>query len=91
MNGEQMDRTQIQEQLNSKQTRLKLYYDQEAKMLSGGVLSYGIGNRNLARYNTDLASIRYTIKSLEDEIKDLQNLLNGKSARKSVGIIPRDW
>lgn len=86
-----MNKEQIQSQLAKKRERLELYYQQEAKMLNGGVQSYGIGNRNLARYNTDLNSIRYTIKSLEDEIILLEGQLAGKTPRKSVGVIPRDW
>lgn len=78
-----------QAELNRKKARLKLYYDQEEKMLTGGVQSYGIGSRSLARYNTDLAQIRSAIKELEAEIEELEGLLTGNKSRKCVGIIPR--
>ena len=51
----------------------------------------GIGSRNLARYNTDLAAIRAAIKELEDDIAALEALLNGQRPRKAVGVVPRDW
>lgn len=78
-----------QAELERKQTRLELYYAQEEKMLTGGVQSYGIGSRNLARYNTDLAQIRSAIKELEAEIEELKGLLSGTKSRKVKCIIPR--
>lgn len=78
-----------QAELERKKARLELYYAQEEKMLTGGVQSYGIGSRNLARYNTDLAQIRSAIKELEAEIEELEGLLTGNKSRKCVGIIPR--
>lgn len=78
-----------QAELERKKARLDLYYAQEEKMLTGGVQSYGIGSRNLARYNTDLAQIRSAIKELVSEIEELEGLLTGNKSRKCVGIIPR--
>ena len=84
-------REQIEYQLSIKRNRLELYLKREAEMLDGGVQSYGIGSRNLARYNTDLAAIRAAIKELEDDIAALEALLNGQRPRKVVGVVPRDW
>ncbi len=58
---------------------------------SGFHASYGIGSRNLARYNTDLSQIRDAIKQLEKEIANLEGALNGQKPRKAVGVVPRDW
>ncbi|MBR1625587.1 MAG: hypothetical protein IJ681_00415 [Bacteroidales bacterium] len=85
-----MDSTTIQTEITKKKERLELYLAREATMLQGGVQSYGIGSRNLTRYNTDLAQIRAAIKELENEIKALEAKLNGTAVRKAVGIIPRD-
>lgn len=76
-------------ELERKQTRLTLYYKQEEKMLNDGVQSYGIGSRNLTRYNADLADIRAAIDKLEGEIKELEGLISGTKSRKVVSIIPR--
>ena len=86
-----MQTTQIKEKLESAKKRLDLYYKREAEMLDGGVQSYGIGSRNLARYNTDLSTIRAAIKELEDEIAALEGALNGQRPRKAIGVVPRDW
>ncbi len=76
-------------ELETKKKRLELYYAQEEKMLTGGVQSYGIGSRNVARYNTDLNQIKATIKELEAEIEELEGLITGNKSRKCMGIIPR--
>lgn len=59
-------------------------------MLTGGVQSYGIGTRNLSRYNTDLSQIRAVIKELDAEIEELENLLSEEPARKRVSLVYRD-
>lgn len=86
-----MTRTEIQTKLTQKRERLELYYKREKEMLDGGVQSYGIGSRNLARYNTDLAQIRAAIDQLEKEIGELEGVLTGCKPRKAVGVVIRDW
>ena len=81
----------IELQLETKRSRLALYLKREAEMLDGGVQSYGIGSRNLARYNTDLSAIRAAIKELKEEIELLEGELHGQKPRKAVGVVPRDW
>ena len=86
-----MKREAIQKKITSKKERLALYLDRENEMLAGGVQSYGVGSRNLTRYQTELSTIRAAIKELEAEIELLEGQLSGKSARKAVGVVPRDW
>lgn len=81
----------LKQELTEKRGRRQLYLERERVMLTGGVQSYGIGSRNLARYNTDLAQIRAAIKELTDEIDELEALLEGQSIRKRVGLVFRDW
>lgn len=81
----------LKQELTEKRERRQLYLERERVMLTGGVQSYGIGSRNLARYNTDLAQIRAAIKELTDEIDELEALLEGQSIRKRVGLVFRDW
>ena len=86
-----MSRETIRQRLNAKKERLAAYLDREMEMLKGGVQSYGIGSRNLTRYQTDLSNVRAAIKELEEEIAILEGQLAGKSVRKAVGVVPRDW
>ena len=83
------NKEKYQAQLERKQARLELYYAQEEKILTGGVQSYGIGSRSLARYNTDLAQVRAAIDKLNEEIEELEGLLSGDKPRKCRTIIPR--
>lgn len=78
----------IQDEIALKKERLSLYYQRETLMLSpDGVKSYGIGPRNLSRYDTALADIQKMIKQLEVEISNLE----GTNKRKAVAVVPRDW
>lgn len=86
-----MERATIETKIKDKRERIEAYRNRELEILKGGVQSYGIGSRNVARYNIDLASIRSAIKELETEIDELEGLLNGNKSRKAVGVIPRDW
>ena len=72
-------------ELAEKKERLRLYLEREKTMLTGGVQSYGIGSRNLARYNTDLSQIRAAIK------EELEGVLVGEAKRKRVGMVFREW
>ncbi len=80
----------LEAQLQEKKERRKLYIERERVMLTGGVQSYGIGTRNLSRYNTDLSQIRAVIKELDAEIEELENLLSEEPARKRVSLVYRD-
>ena len=86
-----MDRAIIKQKLADKRERLAAYRDREVEMLTGGVQSYGIGSRNLTRYQTDLSNVREAIKELEKEIDTLEAMLSGRARRRAVGVIPRDW
>lgn len=86
-----MNKDAIMQKIKEKKARLSAYLDREAEMLTGGVQSYGIGSRNLTRYQTDLANVRDAIKELEKEIEQLEGQLAGRSRRRALGVIPRDW
>lgn len=58
-------------------------------LLTGQVQSYAIGSRNLTRL--DLSELKDTIKTLEKEIDELEDLLEGRKRRRAVGVVPRDW
>lgn len=75
--------------LERKKKRLELYYSKEEQMLSpGGVKAYGIGTRNVQRYETALKEIQSQIAKLEQEIKEMES--KGKP-HKAVAVVPMDW
>lgn len=84
-------KARITADLEEKKERRRLYLERERVMLTNGVQSYGIGSRNLARYNTDLAQIRAAIDKLKDEIDELEAILANEPVRKRVGMVFRDW
>ncbi|MEA4919305.1 MAG: hypothetical protein VB078_00055 [Clostridiaceae bacterium] len=81
----------IRERVTQTEERLTAYRARELEMLNGGVQSYGVGTRNLTRYNTDLAAVRDTIAELENKLDELYAQLGTGSPRKAVAVVPRDW
>lgn len=80
------------EKIERNKERLKMYLEKEAYMLSrDGIQSYGMGTRNAARYDLDLAEIRKAIEQLEKDIEELEGMEAGKKPRKIVGVVIRDW
>ncbi|WP_372520916.1 hypothetical protein [Candidatus Ruminimicrobiellum ovillum] len=82
--------TTIQEKIEIKKQRLEAYRSRELEMLSGGVQSYGIGTRNVNRYQTDLTSIQNMIKQLEKDIEALERQVNGKCSMPVYRFVPGD-
>lgn len=82
----------VRTELERARTRLDLYLAREQEMLSKeGVQLYTIGSRNLQRYQTPLAAIQDEIEKLRKRIEELEAELAGQSARRAVGVVPRDW
>lgn len=81
-----------EEKLAKKKERLQLYLEREKTMLSpAGVKAYGIGSRNLERYDTALADVQKMIARLQKEIEELEARQDGRKPRKAVGAVIRDW
>ena len=82
----------VRTELERTRTRLDLYLAREQEMLSkDGVQLYTIGSRNLQRYQTTLSAIQAEIDRLRKRIEELEAELAGQSARRAVGVVPRDW
>lgn len=81
----------IQTELTRTRKRLDLYLKREADMLGDGVQLYTIGSRNLQRYQTALSAVQAEIDKLQKKVDQLEAELAGGSARRAMGIIPRDW
>lgn len=83
------NRETVQLRLEARQKALDAANAAYIALLSGQVQSYTIGSRNLTRL--DLSDLEETIRRLEKEIDELEELLQGGKRRKAVGVIPRDW
>ena len=82
----------IRRELEETRTRLDQYLAREKEMISAdGVQSYTIGSRNLQRYQTSLQDIQDMIDKLRKRIRELEAELAGQSARRAVGVVPRDF
>ena len=82
----------IQREIELTTKRLEYYLAEEEEMMSsGGVQQYTIGSRSLQRYQPSLAAIQETIEKLQKRLDELNAELEGRSPRKSVGVIPVDW
>ena len=84
-----MNTTTIKKRLEFPPQRLDNLYTAYNKLLSVGVKSYRLDDRELTRL--DLGKLSDEIKEAEQKVDELESLLNGQSARKAFGIIPRDW
>lgn len=82
----------IRNELDETRKRLEMYLAREMEMISKeGVQGYTIGSRSLQRYQTDLAEVQGMIDKLRKRVRELEAELAGQSARRAVGIVPRDW
>lgn len=81
----------IKTELTRTRERLDLYLKREKEMLDGGVQLYTIGSRNLQRYQTTLSYVQSEIDKLQKKIDELEAELAGGTARRAVGVVPRDW
>ena len=82
----------VRKELEETKERLELYLAREKEMISqSGTQMYTIGSRSLQRYQTALGDIQKMIATLRKRISELEAELAGGSARRAVGVIPRDW
>lgn len=82
----------VRRELDQTRDRLQMYLNREAEMISKeGVQMYTIGSRNLQRYQTALSDIQRMIESLRKRERELEAELAGQSARRAMGVVPRDW
>jgi len=81
----------VRAELERTRTRLELYLAREEEMLGKGVQIYTFGSRSLHRHETPLAAIQAEIERLKKRIRELEAELEGRSPRRTLGVVPRDW
>lgn len=84
-------RQRITERINMNKERLALYLAKEKEILEGGVQAYGIGDRNLTRYNADLKAVRDAIEEIREQIDEDEDLLDYGHRRAARAVVPREW
>ncbi len=84
-----MKRETIQKRLAFWVNTLEALMNAYEALVSGGVKSYMIDDRQLTRF--DLPVLKREIEDAEKKIDALNNQLNGQRPRKAFGIVPMDW
>ena len=84
-----MKKETIQKRLKYWENILEALMKAYEALISGGVKSYMIDDRQLTRF--DLPVLKDEIEEAEQKIDALTAQLNGLQPRKAFGIVPRDW
>ena len=84
-----MDRTELNARLEFRRAALKELRKAYLELVGGQVLSYTIGSRNLTKI--DLTKLKDEIDAMEKEVDELAALAAGRTRRKAVGVVPRDY
>ena len=82
-------RTELTARLEFRKSALTSAREAYLALLNGQVKSYAIGSRNLTRF--DLPELEKTISKLEKEVDELETALAGRTRRRAVGVVPRDF
>lgn len=84
-----MDRTELNARLEFRRAALKELRKAYLELVGGQVQSYTIGSRNLTKL--DLTKLKDEIDAMEKEVDELAALAAGRTRRKAVGVVPRDY
>lgn len=79
----------IQKRIAFRQRALDKLYDAYEAIASGRVKSYMIDDRQLTNHNLD--ELLEEIRTIENEIDEMEARLDGGGRRKAVGVIPVNW
>ena len=83
------DKTELAARLAFRKAALTQLRDAYLALVSGGVKSYQIDDRQLTKL--DIHRLKKEIADMENEVDALESLLTGRKARKAFGVIARDW
>ena len=83
------NKTELKALLEFRREALKKLRAAYLALLDGGVKKYSIDDRSLTRF--DLPELQKEIEEAEAKVDELEALLEGRRARRAVGVIPRDW
>lgn len=84
-----MDRATVQKRLNHWRELLGKLMDAYTALISGGVKSYSIDDRQLTKF--DIPSLRKAIDDAEEKVDEYEAMLEGMKPRRAFGVVPRDW
>ena len=84
-----MKKETIQKRLKFWENTLEVLMQAYEALVSGGVKSYMIDDRQLTRFDPPV--LKNEIEDAEKKIDALTAQLNGQRPRKAFGIVPMDW
>lgn len=82
-------RTIIERRIKFREATLEKLYEAYEALASGRVKSYTIDDRSLTYHS--LPDLADEIRTMEQELDELQSQLNGAAGRRAFGVLPRDW
>lgn len=82
-------RERTEKKIEFREATLDKLYDAYEALVTGGVKAYMIDDRQLTRLDID--KLAQEIRTLEEELDELEGELNSGKRRRAVGIVPRDW
>ena len=84
-----MTQETIRERLAYWKEQLGKLMDAYTSLISGGVKSYSIDDRELTKF--DIPSLRKAIDEAEQKVDEYETMLEGQKPRKAFAVLPRDW
>jgi len=84
-----MDIVKIKRRITFYEGMLEKLYAAYDALISGGVQSYTIDDRELTRL--DLGKLSEEIERIEEKLAELEALADGAKSRKAVAVVPHDW
>lgn len=82
-------KTELKARLDFHRTAATKLREAYLALVDGGVQMYTIGSRSLTKF--DIAKIAAEIEEHEKKADELAAVMAGRSRRRAMSVVPRDW